>query len=321
MLISVIVPAYNDEHYIRDCLLSIINQTYNDFEVIVIDDGSTDSTGSICDEIAAKDKRVKVIHKSNSGVSDSRNVGINEAKGDYICFIDSDDFFDLDYFEQISNILQSRQYSIIFNYFRKTFSNGAIQEAYHLNYMKELSKNLALYELFLAKMICWGVVSTFFRVADINEFKFCSQVEFAEDFFFKYKAIKSCNGKFLYMPLCKYNYMIRTDSSVNSYSVKRRSQDLKVIKNIMNCEPKQYGDILYYKQYLPRLSAYAIQGWLSNDIDDQKVAIMAKNELKDSFLKLLISKKVSVKTKLKVVISFLPTSLIKVFGSIIYRTN
>ena len=318
MLISVIVPAYNDEVYIRACLFSIINQTFRDFEIIVINDGSSDNTGKICDELANIDNRIKVIHKKNTGVSDTRNVGLKEAVGDYICFVDADDFLDQDYFELVSNFLKSHKYSIIFNGRRRIFSNGDVKEDYRLNQALEISNDNAILELFYAKMICWGVVSTFFRSDAIKELRFNESIAFAEDFYFKYKAIRTCNGVFLYVPLCKYNYLIRTDSSEESYSLVKRSQDLKVIKSIMNCEPKQYGDILYYKQYLPRISAYAIQGWLSNDIDDQKVAVMAKNELQNSFLKLIFSKNVSVKTKIKLLITVLPIPFIKVVAPFIY---
>lgn len=93
-LISVIVPVYKVEPYLRQCVDSILDQTYANLEVILVDDGSPDSCGAICDEYAVKDRRVKVIHKGNGGLSDARNVGLNAAAGDYITFVDSDDWLD-----------------------------------------------------------------------------------------------------------------------------------------------------------------------------------------------------------------------------------
>lgn len=93
-MISVIVPVYNVERYLRECVDSIINQTYRDLEIILIDDGSSDKCGSICDEYAKKDERVRVIHTDNSGLSIARNTGIEAAQGDYIGFVDSDDWID-----------------------------------------------------------------------------------------------------------------------------------------------------------------------------------------------------------------------------------
>lgn len=93
LLVSIIVPVYNVEKYIKDCVDSILRQTYTQLEVILVDDGSPDSSGKICDEYAILDSRVVVIHKSNGGLSDARNVGLERAKGDYIMFVDSDDFW------------------------------------------------------------------------------------------------------------------------------------------------------------------------------------------------------------------------------------
>lgn len=94
-LVSIIIPIYNAEGYLDKCIDSIINQTYTNLEIILIDDGSTDDSGRICEEYSLKDKRIKVIHKENSGVSAARNDGIISAAGGYICFIDSDDFVEL----------------------------------------------------------------------------------------------------------------------------------------------------------------------------------------------------------------------------------
>lgn len=100
--ISVIIPVYNTEPYIRDCLDSVVNQTYANFEVILVDDGSTDQSGTICDEYALKDNRFKVIHQENQGVAIARIVGFDNSRGELIAFIDSDDYVSSDYLEQLS---------------------------------------------------------------------------------------------------------------------------------------------------------------------------------------------------------------------------
>lgn len=103
MLFSIIIPVYNIEDELRRCLDSALNQTLKDFEVILIDDGSTDKSGEICDEYGKLHNRVKVIHKENGGVSSARNVGLNKAKGKFIAFIDSDDYVNDDYLEKLYN--------------------------------------------------------------------------------------------------------------------------------------------------------------------------------------------------------------------------
>lgn len=96
-LISVIAPVYNVKPYLYECINSILEQKYKNFELLLIDDGSTDGSGDICDELAEKDNRIRVIHKENGGLSFARNTGVKAAKGSYVCFIDSDDVISEDY--------------------------------------------------------------------------------------------------------------------------------------------------------------------------------------------------------------------------------
>ena len=101
--VSVIVPVYNVERYLKRCVNSIINQTFKDFELLLVDDGSTDLSGKICDKLKQSDNRIKIFHKKNGGLSDARNYGLQFAKGKYITFIDSDDFVSTDYIEILYN--------------------------------------------------------------------------------------------------------------------------------------------------------------------------------------------------------------------------
>ena len=104
-LISVIVPIYNVEKYLDRCIKSIVNQSYTNLEIILVDDGSPDRCGEICDEWVKKDNRIKVIHKENGGLSDARNAGIEIAKGEYLSFIDSDDYVNKDFIKILYNLL------------------------------------------------------------------------------------------------------------------------------------------------------------------------------------------------------------------------
>lgn len=96
-LISVVVPVYNVKPYLSECVYSILNQKYSNLELILVDDGSTDGSGTMCDELSETDKRIKVLHIENGGPSAARNAGVKAAKGDYISFVDSDDIVSEDY--------------------------------------------------------------------------------------------------------------------------------------------------------------------------------------------------------------------------------
>lgn len=99
--ISVIIPVYNVKDYIEKCVESVLNQTYKNLEIILVDDGSTDTSGDLCDTLSLKDNRIKVIHKANGGLSSARNAGLNSATGNYIGFIDSDDYIATDFYETL----------------------------------------------------------------------------------------------------------------------------------------------------------------------------------------------------------------------------
>ena len=109
MLISVVLPIYNVEKYLRRCLDSVVNQTYKNLEILLINDGSTDNCLKICEEYAKSDNRVQVINKNNAGLGMARNTGIDYAKGEYICFFDSDDYIELNTIEKLYKIIVSEQ--------------------------------------------------------------------------------------------------------------------------------------------------------------------------------------------------------------------
>ena len=123
-LISIIVPVYNVKEYLEKCVDSILNQTYKNIEIILINDGSTDGSKELCDEIAKKDDRIMVIHKENGGVSETRNIGIDKSKGEYISFVDSDDYITPDFCETLYKALKENNADISSVKFRMVRENG-----------------------------------------------------------------------------------------------------------------------------------------------------------------------------------------------------
>ena len=149
-LISVIIPVYNVELYLRRCVDSVINQTYKLLEIILVDDGSTDSSGKICEEYSKTDNRIKVIHKTNGGLSDARNAGIEICKGDYITFVDSDDWIDPDLVKHLYDIIVKFNADISIGMYKKVYDNfindKCIKEFYNVY---EYAGTKALEELYV----------------------------------------------------------------------------------------------------------------------------------------------------------------------------
>lgn len=121
---SIIIPVYNVEPYLRECLDSVMAQTVEDWESICVDDGSTDGSGAILDEYAAKDQRFRVIHQANAGVSEARNKGLDEAKGEWISFIDADDWIDKAFLAKLCQVSRVSQTDIVFSCVKKVFEAG-----------------------------------------------------------------------------------------------------------------------------------------------------------------------------------------------------
>lgn len=131
---SVVVPVYNVENYLKYCLESIVNQTYKNMEIILVDDGSTDKSSEICDFFKVKDNRIKVIHKENGGLSSARNTGIENSTGDYLIFIDSDDYWDDNTaLEQVyNNLIQSKADVLMFGFKKYYESNKVIEKSKYI---------------------------------------------------------------------------------------------------------------------------------------------------------------------------------------------
>lgn len=140
--VSVIVPVYNVEKYLKQCLDSIVNQTYKNLEIIIVNDGTKDNSMKIVEEYL-QDKRIKVINKENGGLSSARNRGIEEATGEYISFVDSDDYIDLNLYNTIVSEMLSREEIYIFNYNRyKEKINYLESNVLNLKKMKKIPQNL-----------------------------------------------------------------------------------------------------------------------------------------------------------------------------------
>lgn len=224
--ISVIVPVYNVENYLEECIDSILGQTYKNLEIILVDDGSTDNCGQICDDYVKKDNRIKVIHKENGGLSDARNVGIKNSKGKYITFIDSDDCVNKKYIEVLYNQIITTNSDISICSYKK-FSDYYIEEDFKLNDIEILKRQEILLKLYGEKnrinyVVSWGKLYKR-RLFDTISFP---NGKIHEDEYTTYKLYEECD-LVSYTSLQLYYYRVRNDSIMKKKISTKRLDSLQ----------------------------------------------------------------------------------------------
>ena len=220
-MISVIIPVYNVENYLRQCLDSILNQTYTDFEAICVNDGSTDNSLNILKEYAQKDSRIKVISQKNKGLSGARNTALKFANGKYICFVDSDDYVKETYLETFMKYIdQADCVQVNFEPFGNTDKNTQIFYEKYTHHLKS-----QLFEM-SPKVYCrtyMGVWDTIYKMEIINKYKIkFPEGRIFEDHPFKYKYL--CHCKNIYWINSKlYYYRKQKESSITQQYKKNSS--------------------------------------------------------------------------------------------------
>ncbi len=216
-LVSVIVPVYNVEKYLKRCVNSILNQTYRTLEIILVDDGSTDQSGKICDEYDKENISVKVVHKSNGGLSDARNFGLDIAKGKYVTFIDSDDWIREDYIEVLVKTLEYGNTKISACSYQKVNEMGMARECVkNSDYLSniEVWHTLEAYQhLFLNKQIDCSACAKLYERALFYDIRF-PVGKLYEDQFTTYKVFHHAQGV-TYVNEDMYYYFNRPESIQN----------------------------------------------------------------------------------------------------------
>lgn len=207
--VSIIIPVYNVEKYISQCIDSCINQSYKNFEIILIDDGSIDESGNICDQYGEIDERIQVIHQNNQGLSVARNKGMLIANGEYLLFVDSDDRISKDCLKATVSTMQNTKSDIVFFDYERIVGARRLGHENFLQGEKALNTFECLELLLQHKMgeIVWNGIYRKSIVSDI-EFPVNKQ---NEDVFWKYKAISKAK-KITWIPACLYYYRIHGDS-------------------------------------------------------------------------------------------------------------
>lgn len=213
--LSIIIPVFNVEEYLPKCIESVVNQTYDNLEILLINDGSTDNSGVICDNFAHKDERVKVVHKENGGLSAARNLGLSLATGHYIAFLDSDDYIDSEMYETLVDALENADADIAACGFKEIYQNKTIVNS-HTNSVTIYDKVGAVNSLFAeTKNVRFEVWNKVFKKEIIGSIRFKDRQIF-EDVYFDRNVFLKMNS-LVYVDKPMHNYLKERVGNTNSY--------------------------------------------------------------------------------------------------------
>lgn len=235
-LISIIVPVYNVETYLEKCVASILQQTFSDFELILVDDGSTDSSGMLCDQLKEKDSRIIVIHKKNGGSSSARNAGIDIAKGSYFGFVDSDDFISVDMYEELLLALKENDADLSICDLVNCY--GKIPDIQHVYMETEvLTQKEAFYEMLVAKKTSVWPVNKLYKKDLFQDLRYREGI-IAEDAYIIYDILLQCK-KIALTHKGQYFYMHRANSitttpyrEIDQWVIKAWQKNYEIIKEV-----------------------------------------------------------------------------------------
>lgn len=230
-MISVIIPVYNTKQYLPVCLDSILAQTYADLEILFIDDGSTDGSSELLDSFAETDSRIRIIHQANGGVCAARNRGIEEARGEYLSFIDSDDTLEPDMYEMLMGLIRAHGVDIAHcSYSRVT--DGVIKPigntgGLHLHDTVQALECLLTGRLFVGS--CW---TKLYARKLFDSVRFPAGIRTNEDMLVNFQLFSQVEGS-AFLDVCKYNYLTSETSSCIRTPQRKRAEDLLTVNRRM----------------------------------------------------------------------------------------
>lgn len=289
---SILIPVYNVENFLRECIDSILDQSYKNFEVILINDGSTDLSGEICNEYLEKDKRVRVFSQINQGHIIARRRALSEAKGDFYLFLDSDDYWDVDLLKEVNQvILEEKCDLVIFRYKRVSEKNEYISQSKTLFSDKTIFNNANKTLLFkeiikgsdLNNLVCKVVKSTL--IENTNYLKY-NDIKNAEDLLQSLPIMYKCE-KAIYIDRPIYNYRVTSNSITQTFNI-NRYKDVTIVRSIvlkyiykleMNTEENLK---IFYEFYIMAILRYINELMIFNVNIEEKKRILL--EIKDTEL-------------------------------------
>lgn len=306
--LSIIVPVYNVEKYLRECIHSILNQKFQDFELILVNDGSTDSSRLICDEYSKKDTRIKVIHKENGGLSSARNAGIDIANGIYLSFVDSDDWINENmYIDMLEKAYTNNANIIVCNVM--LMNKEGVEQPY-TNIKSDIlfTRTEALSELFKNEILLFSACNKIYRRELFHDLRYKEGI-ILEDMDLAYKLFNKVNQVYyVHIPFYHYRY---NDSSIlrSEFNLKRLDEYI-VRKEMYEFYAKHYpelADLVYYYLCNTGSYLYALVS-KSSSFHEQKYSYLIDYN-KKILKKLLINRKVKNKMRFKILLFYLAPNM------------
>ncbi len=270
--ISVIIPIYNVEKFMKNCIDSVINQTYKNLEIILVDDGATDSSGKICDEYKQKDSRIEVIHQKNMGLAGARNTGLDVATGKYVMFLDSDDFYEKNSCEVLYNEIEKRGADYVIGNYIHTNHEGVKWE--NPIFDKELYTNFKLdlndykKSFFVMNSTVWNKI---FKREFIEKFhlRFVHGA-FAEDAIFSTFCYVHTDNAY-YINDIVYNYrQNKTNSTISTTCTKRYFTKINEAYKLIYKNFEETNEIGFYRYFYSRITPYLMCKLIDTDALDGK---------------------------------------------------
>lgn len=307
-LISVIIPIYNVEKYLPDCIDSILKQSYKNLEIILVDDGAIDSCGSICDCYACKDNRIVVIHKVNGGLSDARNVGLDQAHGEYIAFVDSDDYIESDMISELYDACRSHNADIAVCGRKQVWENGTSNPMFCVDRIIEYSSEQAIEQILINGTIDSAAWDKLYRVDLFDDMRYPVGV-LHEDINFTSRLFYKTN-KVVKIPYIGYNYRMRM-GSITKQGFKPQKMDLfyqtqKIYEFVGRYLPELKGQAeKFYCFNLTNLMTLLIQTE-KNEYMLEKLTIKKKSLL--ALKKNMCNRHISLKDKIRMIVKIIQLS-------------
>lgn len=300
-LISIIVPVYNVEQYLEKCVDSIINQTYKNLEIILVDDGATDSSSKLCDKLAKIDNRIKVYHKENGGLSDARNYGVERATGDYIGFVDSDDYIDAEMYEKLYEAIKKENVDVAECNLKIIYPNR-VELFTEQNYYNVCTKQEYLEEYLKIEKIFGSACVRLIKSNIAKKLKF-PVGKLYEDTYYAYDLIDMVD-KYVIMDTSYYNYLMRENSITNTKFNPRILDLIEIVEEFHKMTYKSYpslkeaADCRRMYAYFSVLNSILLEDEFKNNSYYPKII----NYFKENYRTILKNKYINRNRKLSVIL-------------------